>query len=89
MRTEHPPQMRQAHTAETNSPAVARKPAEFIGSRPGIPATGDILKASDLKYNPMGIGKRMLVRSLNNNAFNRPGNRLAALAAKYIFFLFR
>ena len=89
MGTEYPPQMRQAHAAEANSPAVSRKPAEFIAGRSGIPAAGGIFKTSDLKDDPMGVGKGVLVGTLNRNSLNRAGNRLAALAADYIFLLFR
>ena len=89
MRTEYPPQMGQAHAAETNSPAVPRKPAELIRGRSGIPAAGDIFKTSDLKDDPMGVGEGVLVGTLNHHSLNRPGNRLAALAANYIFLLFR
>jgi len=89
MRTEYPPQMGQAHTAETNSPAVPRKPAELIRGRSGIPAPGDSFKTTDLKDDPVGVGKGVLLGTLNHNSLNRPGNRLAALAADYIFLLFR
>ena len=53
--------MRQAHAAETNPPAVPRKPAEFIRGRSGIPAAGGIFKTSDLKDNPMGVGEGVLM----------------------------
>jgi hypothetical protein len=53
--------MRQAHAAETNPPAVPCKPAEFIRGRSGIPAAKDIFETSDLKNNPMGVGKGVLV----------------------------
>jgi hypothetical protein len=87
--TEQPPQVRQAHAAETNSPAVARKPAEFIGGRSGIPAAGDIFKTADLKDDPVRVGKGVLVGSLHRNPFSRPGDGLAALAADDIFLFLR
>ena len=82
-----PTQMGQAHGAEANSPAVPRKPAEIISGCSGIPAAGRILKTTDLKNDPVGIGKGVLVGALHRNPFNRPGDGLAALAA-YDIFLF-
>ena len=38
---------------------------EFIGGGTGIPAAGDVFKTSDLKDDPMGIGKGVLVSALN------------------------
>ena len=59
--TEYPAQVGQAHTAKADSPAVTCKPAELIRGLAGIPATGDIFEASDLKNNPVWIGKGVLV----------------------------
>jgi hypothetical protein len=59
--TEYPAQMGQAHGAKTNSPAIARKPAEFIRCLSGIPAAYDISEATNVKNDPMGIGKGMPV----------------------------
>jgi len=86
---EQPPQVRQAHATETNSPAVARKPAEFVGGRSGIPAAGDIFKTADLKDDPVGVGKGVLVGTLHRHPFNRPGDGLATLAADDIFLFLR
>jgi len=86
---EQPPQMRQTHAAKTNSPAVARKPAEFIGGRSGIPASGYIFETADLKDDPMGVGKGVLVGPLHRHALSRPGDGLAALAANDIGLLLR
>jgi hypothetical protein len=86
---EQPSQVRQTHAAETQSPAIARKPAEFIGGRSGIPAADDILKTADLKNDPVGIGKGVLVGALHRHPFNRPGDGLAALAADDIFLFLR
>ncbi len=80
-----PSQVCQAHTAETNSPAVACKPAELVGGSPGIPAADGIFKTSDLIDDPVGIGKGVLVGALHRNPFTRPGDGLAALAADDIF----
>ena len=86
---EQPPQVRQAHATETNSPAIARKPAEFIGGRSGIPAADDIFKTTDLKDDPVGVGKGVLVGVLHRNPLNRPGDGLAALATDDIFLFLR
>ena len=85
----YPPQMSQAHATETNPPAVTCKPAEFIRGRAGISTAGNILKTTDFEDDPMGVGKSVLVRTLNRNSLGRPGNGLAALAANYIFLFFR
>jgi hypothetical protein len=81
--------MRQAHAAKANSPAIARKPAEFIGGRSGIPAADDIFETADLKDDPVGVGKGVLMGALHRNPFNRPGDSLAALAADDKFLLLR
>ncbi len=87
--TENPSQMGQAHAAETYSPAVTRKPGKLIRGCAGIAATDNITKTADLENNPVRVGKRVLVRTLNGNTLHRPGNRLTALAAEYIFLLLR
>ena len=86
---EKPPQVRQTHAAETQSPAIACKPAEFISGRSGIPAADDILETADLKNDPVGIGEGVLVGTLHRHPLYRPGDGLAALAADDIFLFLR
>ncbi len=68
---------------------MARKPAEFIGRGAGAATSDDFLEASDFKNDSVGIGKGMTVRTLHHHPVIRFGDRLTALAAKYISFLFR
>ena len=56
---------------------------------PAYPHPFALLKHPISKNNTMGIGKGMPVRSLHRNPFGRFGDRLTALAAKYIFLFFR
>lgn len=81
--------MNQAHGAETHSPAVACKPAEIIGSRPGATASFNLPETPNFKNDSMRIGKSVPMRSLHHNAIGWFGDRLMALAAKYIFLFFR
>jgi len=59
--TENPPQMGQAHAAETNSPAVTRKPGKLIRGCAGIAATDNIFKTADFENDPVRVGKRVLM----------------------------
>jgi hypothetical protein len=81
--------MRQAQGAETDPPAITRKPAEFIGQRAGIATAPDGFKTPDFINDSMGVGKCMAMRSISRNSIGRSGNRLLALATKYIFFILR
>jgi hypothetical protein len=81
--------MRQTHGTKANPPAVARKPGKFVCGGSGIPAPSNIFETTNLKDKPVRIGKGVPVRSLHGDTVDRPGERLAALAAKYVFFLLR
>ena len=72
-----------------NPPFKTRKPGEFFCWRTSIAAAGNSSKTSDLVDNAAGIGKRVLVRSLDFYALNRACNDLAALAAQNLFRPFR
>jgi hypothetical protein len=83
--------MGQAGTADRYSPAVPRKPAEFFGRRPQIPAAPCLPKAANLKYNAIGVKKGMLLRTLNIDPLGRAGDYSAALGTEdmlFFFFLF-
>jgi hypothetical protein len=80
--------MGQAHGAEANPPAVARKPAEFIRGFSNISAANYIFKTADLKDDSVGICKSVPMRSLHCDALGLSGDRLMTLAAKYKSLLF-
>jgi hypothetical protein len=81
--------MRQTHGTKANPPAEARKPGEFVCGGAGITAPANIFETTYLKDNPVRIGKGVPVRSLHGDPVDRSGERLAALTAKYVFFLLR
>ena len=88
-RTENPSQMGQANRTITYPPVIAGKPGKLIGGSSGVSAPDDPSKATDIKDDPMRIGKGVPVGPLDGKSVIRPGNCLPALTAQDIFFLLR
>ena len=81
--------MREAGTADCNSPAVTGKPAEFFNRRSLISAAPCLPEAANLKYNAIWIKKGMFMRALHFDPLGRAGDDSVALGTEdMLFFLF-